>query len=273
MSYDNNYNDNDYTSNQWQGSTWTDNGYQPGKAEDPISSYGDSPYEMNAKDLSKLNFEENVLSQSFVFMAIALLITALTAFYIYSSPKLLNNLCYDSHAFLFVVVCEFVVIVVASITIQKNLVIPSAILYTLYSVLTGATVAIIFARYTTTSIATSFFITAGMFGIMAIYGLTTKKDLSSWGSIGIMALCGTLLAAVINFAFLHNTMFDFVVSIIVIMVFIGLTAYDTQKIKQMARYAPTENVTCLALYGALDLYLDFINLFLRLVRILGRNRD
>lgn len=273
MSYDNNYNDNDYTNSQWQGSTWSDNGYQPGKAEDPISSYGDSPYEMNAKDLSKLNFEENVLSQSFVFMAIALLITALTSFYIYNSPRLIVNIIYNQSLFYGLLIAELVVVFVAQFAVRKNAIVASAILFTLYSVINGATLSIIFVVYTPASIASTFLITAIMFGGMAVYGLVTKKDLSSIGSLCMMALLGIIATGLLNTFVFHSSGLEMGISVIGILIFVGLTAYDAQKIKQLARYTEVENVTCIALLGALELYLDFINIFLKLLMLMGRRRD
>lgn len=132
----------------------------------------------------------------------------------------------------------------------------------------------IFILFTGTSIATTFFITAGMFGAMALLGTFTKRDLSSWGSIFFMALIGLIIASVVNL-FLQNSMFYWVITYIGIIIFVGLTAYDTNKIKKVLQAYGTEvneSTQKIALMGALTLYLDFINLFLLLIRIFGNRR-
>jgi FtsH-binding integral membrane protein len=149
----------------------------------------------------------------------------------------------------------------------------ATLLFVLYSVINGVTMSFIFLAYTRTSIASVFFITAGTFAIMAFIGYTTKTDLSSMGKILFMALIGLILATIVNI-FLKSPMFNYILSWIGVAIFVGLTAYDTQKIKQMLMYqeAADEQGQKIALLGALSLYLDFINLFLYLLRIFG-NRE
>ena len=133
---------------------------------------------------------------------------------------------------------------------------------------------IIFLAFTASSIATTFYITAGTFGVMAVYGYVTKTDLSKWGNILRMALLGLIVALVVNI-FLHNSMLDLIISGIGVILFTGLTAYDSQKIKTalaLQEY-PDENAQKIALIGALNLYLDFINLFLYLLRFFGRSNN
>ena len=145
----------------------------------------------------------------------------------------------------------------------------AASVFLVFSLLNGLTLSSIFFVYTAASIYQAFFTAAGMFGAMSIYGMVTKRDLTSWGSFFFMGLIGIILCSVINF-FLHSSALAFAVSVIGVFVFLGLTAYDTQKLKGYAT-APQlrEN---LAVYGALALYLDFINLFLMLLRLFGGNR-
>ena len=132
----------------------------------------------------------------------------------------------------------------------------------LYSLLNGLTLSVLFAVYTRSSIASTFFITAGTFGAMSLYGYFTKKDLSSWGNILIMAVIGLIIAS--------SAMIYWIITYAGVLIFVGLTAYDTQKIKQMlANQEINEQTQKLALLGALSLYLDFINLFLYLLRIFG----
>ena len=144
-------------------------------------------------------------------------------------------------------------------------------MFVLYSVINGALLSSIFLIYTASSIATVFFITAGTFATMALIGYTTKTDLSSIGKYLFMALIGLVIATFVNF-FIKSSGFDYILSYIGVLIFVGLTAYDSQKIKQMLLQAPDagEGAQKIALLGALSLYLDFINLFLYLLRIFGR---
>ena len=144
-----------------------------------------------------------------------------------------------------------------------------------YSVANGATLSVILYAYTAVSVASVFLITAGTFAAMAVVGYTTKKDLTSWGKMFMFAIIGIIIASLVNVFLVKSTGFDLLISIADVLVFVGLTAYDSQKIKQMLMMAPDagENMQKLALLGALSLYLDFINLFLYLLRIFGGRKD
>ena len=143
--------------------------------------------------------------------------------------------------------------------------------FIIFAILNGVTLSAIFLIYTLTSIAQTFFVTAGTFAAMAIVGSTTKKDLTQIGGILFMALIGLIIAVIVN-VFLHSSMFNLIVSGIGVLIFTGLTAWDAQKIKEMVKQAPDANESAqkIALLGSLSLYLDFINLFLYLLRFLGR---
>lgn len=146
-------------------------------------------------------------------------------------------------------------------------------LFVIYSVVNGLTLGVIFIVYELGSIVSTFAVTALTFGAMSLYGYTTKKDLTGIGKMLFFALIGLVIASIVNL-FLQNSMFELVVSAIGVVVFIGLTAYDTQKLKAIAYTAEDqESMTKLAVYGALDLYLDFINLFLYLLRFMGNRRN
>ena len=149
----------------------------------------------------------------------------------------------------------------------------ATLLFILYSIINGATLASIFAVYSMSVIGQTFLVTAGTFGAMAVYGYFTKKDLTSWGRLLLMALIGLIIAGIVNL-FLHNSTMDLIVSGIGVLVFVGLTAYDSQKIKHMLLMQEDMGETAqkVALMGALSLYLDFINLFLYLLRFMGRER-
>jgi FtsH-binding integral membrane protein len=140
-------------------------------------------------------------------------------------------------------------------------------MFLVYCALSGVTFSVIFLVYTRESIASTFFITGGVFGAMSAYGTLTKKDLSSWGSFLMMGLIGVIIAGVVNI-FLRSSAMSFVISCASVVVFTGLTAWDTQKIRQVANQGDDR----LALQGALMLYLDFVNLFLALLNLLGRRR-
>lgn len=147
-------------------------------------------------------------------------------------------------------------------------------LFMLYSGLNGLTLTPILLAYTAESVASTFVITAGMFGAMSLYGMVTKKDLTGWGSLLFMGLIGIILASVVNF-FLASSAMAFAISVIGVIIFLGLTAYDTQKLKTMGESMPVGDAAAVrrgTILGALTLYLDFINLFLMLLRLLG-NRE
>ena len=145
-------------------------------------------------------------------------------------------------------------------------------LFVLYSVINGAVLSSIFLIYTMTSIASVFFITAGTFAVMALIGYTTKTDLTSMGKILMMAIIGLIIASLVNVFLVKSSGFDLIISYVGVLIFVGLTAYDSQKIKQLLLQAPDagESAQKVALLGALSLYLDFINLFLYLLRIFGK---
>lgn len=220
------------------------------------------------KDFKALLCEE-VIAKSFLFMVIGLLITAVTSLTI--TPDRAYTLL-SGYNFLLVVFAELAIVFISNWAIRKNHAVIAGILYTVYAYLTGVTLSIIFMAYTMTSIASVFFITAGMFLVMAVYGLITKTDLTRLGNLFLMALIGLIIASVVNLFILHSGMFDLIVSGIGVIIFVGLVAYDTQKIKNRVAFSNDGNVLCLALFGAFELYLDFINIFLKLLRLFGKRK-
>jgi len=174
-------------------------------------------------------------------------------------------------SFFGIIIAQFAIVWFLSARIKTLSFTTATILFALYSVLMGVTMSCIFLAYTQSSIASTFFITAGTFAVMSIYGFTTKKDLTSWGNLLFMALVGLIIAMAVNF-FMKSTMMDLVISCIGVLIFVGLTAYDTQKIKALMNQENTEENQKMAIIGSLMLYLDFINLFLFLLRIFGRRR-
>ena len=207
-------------------------------------------------------------------MALALVITGFTAFGIASNPGIAYTIVTNQVLFWGLIIAEFGLVIAISGAINKLSAATATLLFVLYSIINGATLSVIFMVYTLTSIASVFFITAGLFGVMAFIGYTTKTDLTSIGKVLFMALIGIVLATIVNL-FIGSSMLNMIVSYIGVVVFTGLTAYDSQKIKNMLYEADDmdEGMQKIALLGSLTLYLDFINLFLMLLRIFGNNRD
>ena len=215
-----------------------------------------------------------LMRKVFVWMTLALAITGLTAYGVATSPALLSLIFSSKVTFFGLIIAEFALVFAISGAINRLSLSTATLLFILYSVVNGATLSSIFFAFSVATIGKVFFITAGTFGAMALVGYTTKTDLTSMGKLLFMALLGIIIASVVNM-FVASSGLDLILSYVGVLVFVGLTAYDTQKIKQMCQAAPDAGETTqkLALIGALSLYLDFINLFLYLLRIFGNNRD
>lgn len=213
-----------------------------------------------------------LMRKVYTWMALALAITGVVSFGVASSPTLVASIFSSSSSLIILLIAELALVWWMSARIDKLTLSTATVLFIVYSVLNGVTLSCIFLVYTMSSIATVFFITAATFGAMALYGYTTKTDLSSMGKILFMGLIGIIIATVVNL-FLKNSMLDMIISYVGVLIFVGLTAWDTQKIKRMLTdYAGdmSENSQKIALMGALTLYLDFINLFIYLLRIFGK---
>lgn len=215
-----------------------------------------------------------ILKHVYLWMTLALLISGLTAMYVAGSPALIEKIFTGRATIWIIFLAQFGLIWLISSRISTMSVITATLLFVAYSVLTGVTLSCVFLLFTMESIANVFFITAGTFAAVSIYGFITKKDLSSLGSFLYMALFGLIIASVVNW-FLDSELMYWIISYVGVIIFIGLTAYDTQKIKQMAIACSSESEDVqnkVALIGAIHLYLDFINLFLYLLRIFGRRK-
>lgn len=212
---------------------------------------------------------EKAITKAFVFMTFALIITAIAS--MITSPMTAINMM-TGGTFYILLIAELAIVFAGNAAVKKNNAVLAAVLYTVYSFLTGMLLSVIYVVYARSSIASVFFLTAGMFGGMALFGLATKKDLTSMGSVMLMGLWGIILASIVNMMFLNSGAMDFGISIIGVIIFTGLTAYDMQRIKNMCAYSTVENENALAMLGAFEIYLDFINLFLKLMRLLGRRK-
>lgn len=236
---------------------------------------------MEVNDLDRLIREQEgslslafpaLMRKVYVWMTLALVLTGITAYGVASSPSLMMTIIQTPAIMWGLIIAELAIVIAISAAINRLSLTTATLLFVLYSVLNGATFSLIFAVYTMSSIANVFFITAGTFGVMAAYGYFTKRDLSSLGRLLLMALIGLIIATLVNVFLVKSSGFDLILSYAGVLIFVGLTAYDTQKIKQMLAMQTDmgEGAQKVALLGALSLYLDFINLFLYLLRIFGR---
>lgn len=216
-----------------------------------------------------------LMTNVYVWMAMGLAMTGLTAMYVSNSLELMNLFFGNSAAMIVLIIAELAMVMILSARIMKMQFLTAGLLFAGFSVLNGVNMASIFLVYTQESIASAFFSAAGTFGAMSLVGFVIKKDLSFMGRTLLMLLVGLIIATLVNF-FVHSSLMAMVLNYLGVALFTGLTAYDTQKIKNMlAEYGSDVNDTTnkLALLGSLTLYLDFINLFLYLLRIMGSRRD
>jgi uncharacterized protein len=218
--------------------------------------------------------QASFMTKVYGWMTAALVVTAFVAMYVASDPRLMMAIVGNKLLFYGMIFGELGVVWWLSSRVHTMSANVATGWFFFYALLNGLTLSVIFLIYTADSIASTFFITAGTFGAMSAYGYFTKKDLTSWGNILLMALVGLIIASIVNI-FMQNDMFRLIISGIGVLVFTGLTAYDTQKIKEMniIGNAGTDEDRKEAVMGALTLYLDFINLFLYLLRLLGGRRD
>lgn len=215
-----------------------------------------------------------ILKNVYLWMTLALGISGVTAIAVANSPQLLELLYGNGLALFIVFIAQLGLVWLISARISSMSINTATALFIAYSILTGVTLASIFIVFTQESIASVFFISAGTFAAISLYGYTTKRDLSNWRTYLLMGLIGLIIASVVNW-FMHSEMLYWIISYVGVLVFVGLTAYDTQKIKQMALVSYNQEGEIsqkIALLGALTLYLDFINLFIYLLRIFGRRK-
>lgn len=214
------------------------------------------------------------MAQVYGWMTCGLLLTAFVAWYVSNNSQIQAFIFSSQLTFFGLIIAQLGLVFVISGMINRLSGALATSLFMLYSALTGLTLSVILLQYTGESIATTFIITAGMFGAMSLYGYTTKRDLSGFGSMLFMGLIGIVLASLVNI-WLKSDALMWVITYIGVIVFVGLTAYDTQKLKAMGSQLnadDSDNFRKYAIVGALTLYLDFINLFLMLLRIFGNRR-
>lgn len=226
----------------------------------------------NQLSLQQEQLQAAFISKVYGWMSSALLITGVVAMWAASTPAVFNAIFPASGSrmpFYILIAAEFGAVIYLSARINKMSAETAGIVFLLYSVLNGLTLSMVFLIYTSSSIASTFLVTAATFGVMSAYGYMTKKDLTSIGNLAFMALIGLIIASVVNL-FLQSEMMYWIITYAGVLIFVALTAYDTQKIKRMASFEDGAEVSKKkSILGALTLYLDFVNLFLYLLRFLG----
>lgn len=226
------------------------------------------------RDLSRSAAFPALMRKVYLWMTMALVITGLCAWGVATSPTMMRMVYGNSASIWVLFIAELGLVFYTTAHIDKLSLSTATTLFIIYSALNGVTLSAIFMVYATVTIAKVFFITAATFGATALYGYMTKTDLTKFGNLFLMALFGLIIATLVNL-FLHSAMLDLALSYIGVVLFVGLTAWDSQQIKRALALQPglDEGSQKVALLGALSLYLDFINLFLYLLRIFGRSNN
>lgn len=216
---------------------------------------------------------QHYITKVYLWMSLALIITGGVAVWTASSHDLISLLLGNKYVFIGLLISEFLLVAFLVGWVKRMSPEVASLIFLGYSALNGFTFSVIFLTFTMSSIATTFFITAGTFAVMSIYGYFTNTDLTRWGNLLIMALFGLVIASFINLLYQSETL-DWITTYAGIFIFVGLIAYDTQKIKQMNIIGNegSDDDKREAIIGALTLYLDFINLFLKLLRLFGRRK-
>ena len=227
-----------------------------------------------AADAAKRELVNAFLRGVYWWMTAGLALTGAMAWLVYNSPTMRQIIFGNKLVFIGFIIAELVLVIFLSARIQRLAGSTATMLFMLYSALNGATFSVFLMAYTMPSVATVFFITAGTFGATSLYGLVTKRDLTSLGGFMMMGLIGIIIASIVN-VFMQNPMVYMVISYVGVIVFVGLTAYDTQRLRVMGESVPANDPEAVrrgTIMGALALYLDFINLFIMMLRIFGERR-
>jgi len=213
------------------------------------------------------------ITKVYNWMAVALLLTGTVAYFTAGSEQLFELIVGNKILFFGLIIGELLLVVYLSARIHKLSSYNATLLFLLYSALNGLTLSVVFMAYTMPSITSTFIITAGTFGAMSVYGYFTKSDLTKIGNLAFMALIGIIIASVVNL-FMKSEMMYWIITYLGVAIFVALIAYDTQKLKRLAMegFENEEHMEKGAILGALTLYLDFINLFLFLLRIFGNRK-
>jgi len=245
---------------------------------DQYESLQQESKEPRLMSLDALEFNDvfkTVLRRVYLMMTLGLLTTAGTA-YIGSLPYFSNLIFSTPFLFLGLVIAELILVIVLTAALRHLTAVSAGLLFFFYAAINGVTLSAIFLTYTPGNIFVAFLITASLFGAMTIIGYSTRKNLDSWRGYLLVGLISMIILSLVNL-FVGSSQVEWITSIVLIFIFLGLTIYDTQRIKKMISssmlYGHTGMLTKLGIIGALSLYLDFVNLFLRVLRIFGRRRS
>lgn len=213
--------------------------------------------------------KNSIFPKVFMWMFVGLLVSFGTGYFVYNNPNMLYNI-FSTSLYYIIIIAELLIVIFLSARIQKMNPLTAKLSFLLYSIVTGLTLSIIFVAFEITSIIYVFIITAFVFLLFALLGYFTKIDLSKYSTLLFMALIGLIITTIVNI-FLNNTLLDIILNWVGIIIFVGLIAYDIQKIKRYELIIDDQDKA--AILGALDLYLDFINIFLRLLSLFGKSKD
>lgn len=246
------------------------------KNSDEMESWQEAPYVSKftsevMKEMAAPDLASRVATKSFAIVFIGLIITTIASYLTLSNVDFLYMLL-STNMFTFLLVAELVVVFINSWAIRKNNLVLAGVLYLVYSVSNGITMSVVFLAYDLGTVQEAFLMSAVIFGAMAAFGYFTKKDLSTVGAVCGMALLGVLLVTLLNTFVFHSSGLELVMDYVVILLFVGITAYDMYRMKQAVLEGGEEEENRIALFTGMQLYLDFINIFLRLIRILGRSK-
>ncbi len=229
---------------------------------------------VSLEDAQLTSLETSFINRVYGWMTFGLAVTGLIAYFTATSPAMMKFCLTHQWVFMVLMLAELGLVIALSGAIKKINAGAATFGFLLFAILNGLTLSVIFLSYQMGSIAAAFFAASGTFGVMSLIGYVTKKDLTGLGSLCFMGLIGIIIASLVNM-FVNSAKMDYIVSILGVLIFIGLTAYDTQKIKQMASASgefESDDFKKFAIIGALALYLDFINLFLFILRLFGNRR-
>lgn len=218
--------------------------------------------------MNEYNENTQVYPKMFTWLFIGLLITFASGYALTLNEQLMIQVL--ALGILPIAIIEIVIALVLGIRLAKMQPLTMKILYVIYSILTGVTFSVIFVAFEVSSLISIFIITAIIFALLAFYGYTTKRDLTKIGTIALIALLAIIIAGILNIFIFKSTMFDTVLTMLGVLIFIAYIAYDVNKVKQLMLVIGEEKA---AVYGAFQLYLDFINLFIRLLELFGKRRD
>ena len=231
----------------------------------------ETPYVSKYTPVEENDLCSRVATRAFLVVFLGLLVTTLAS-YITLFNQTMFQLVFSGNTFTFLLIAELVVVLVNSWAIRKANLLLAGALYAVYTIINGITMSVVFLAYGMGTVMEAFLIAGIVFGVMAAYGYFAKKDLSTIGSICSMALIGVILVSLANALLIHSSGLDLIMDYVVVLLFVGITAYDMHRMKKMVVAGGEKEISRVALFTGMQLYLDFINIFLRLLRIMGRRR-